>query len=315
MEELLPRIARLAAQIVKADECTIYLMDDSKRYLIPRVAVGGGQKKEKIRVGRGLEGRAAETGDFILQPNKAAVPLIKDDVCGLLVLKGRKDNIPFSRVDLEILKTLSEQAVLAIKNAELLDESERLTDGSIKTINNMLELNQRGASINMPFFKSMVRAIAQDLEMSERDQTNVEQAASLLDVGTAAISDKILTKRGKLTKKEYAEIKKHPTISVQVLGSIHSLEPVLPIILNHHERFDGKGYPEGLKGEEIPLGARIIAVVDAFSAMISDRPYRPRLKPLEALKEIEKQSGKQFDPAVVKSFLKLVHKHREWRSG
>jgi len=119
--------------------------------------------------------------------------------------------------------------------------------------------------------------------------------------------------QGKLTKKEYDEIKKHPAIGARLLGSIHSLKPVLPIILTHHERYDGKGYPEGLKGKEIPLGGRILALVDAFSAMVSERPYRKRLKALEALREIDKESGKQFDPEVVKSFMKLAQKHKEWR--
>ncbi len=313
-EELLPRIARLAAQIVKATDCTIYLMDEARKYLVPSVSIGEVKKRQKIKVGKGPEGRSADTGDFILQKNKLAVPLIKDDVAGIMVLENKKDNLPFTRVDLEILKTLSEQAVLAIKNAELFEESEKLTEGSIKSINDMLELNKRTGNINMPFFKTMVRAIARDLEMSAEEVNHVEQATSLLDVGHAGISEKILSKPGKLTKQEFDQIKKHPSIGVRVLGPIHSLKPVLPIILTHHERFDGKGYPEGLKGEEIPLGARIIAIIDAFSAMTSDRPYRKKLSALEALREIEKESGRQFDPRVVKSFIKLAQSHKEWRT-
>jgi HD-GYP domain-containing protein (c-di-GMP phosphodiesterase class II) len=315
MSELLPRVARLAAQIVKAESCTIYLMDGEKKNLIPSITVGDEKPpKGKIPLGRGIEGRAAETGDFILQRNLIGVPLIKDDVAGVMILKNKKDNMPFTRVDLEILKTLSEQAVLAIKNAELLEESEKLTEGSIKSINDMLELNQRSQNVNMPFFKTMVRALARDLNLPPAEQDHAEQAASLLDVGNAGISEKILTKPGKLTQQEFDQIKRHPSISVQILSSIHSLQPILPLILTHHERYDGKGYPEGLKGEEIPLGARIIAVVDAFSAMTSKRPYRKSLTPLEALREIEQASGTQFDPTVVKSFIKLMRKHKEWRN-
>jgi HD-GYP domain-containing protein (c-di-GMP phosphodiesterase class II) len=299
---------------VKATDCTIYLLDETRNYLLPSVSIGEVKKRQKIKMGKGLEGRSAETGDFILEKNKLVVPLIKDDVAGIMVLENKKDNLPFTRVDLEILKTLSEQAVLAIKNAELFEESEQLTEGSIKSINEMLELNKRATNIQMPFFKSMVRAIAKDLNMNDEEQNYVEQAASLLDVGHAAISEKILSKPGKLTKREFDQIKKHPSIGVRVLGSIHSLKPVLPIILNHHERYDGKGYPEGLKGEEIPLGARIIAVVDAFAAMTSDRPYRKKLSALESLREIQKESGRQFDPAVVKSFIKLAQAHKEWRT-
>jgi len=316
LDELLPRVARLAMQIVKATTCTIYLCDEKGKYLIPRITIGEqGVKKnlQKIRIGTGLEGKSADTGEFVLRKDKIAVPLIKDDVAGILVLGKKKGSVPFTHVDLEILKTMSEQAVLAIKNAELFEESEQLTEGSIQSINDMLRLNRRLTSIEMPYFKDIVRAIAKDMNLSREEKNYVEQAASLLDVGHAGVPEAILKKTGKLTKKEYEEIKKHPVIGARLLRSIHSLKPVLPIILTHHERYDGKGYPEGLKGKEIPLGGRILALVDAFSAMVSERPYRKRLKALEALREIDKESSKQFDPEVVKSFMRLAQKHKEWR--
>lgn len=313
IEDLLPRIARLAIQIVKAVSCTIYLLGEGQSVLMPRISIGDHKVRKPIKLGKGTEGMAAHNGEFILQKNKVIVPLIKDDVAGIIVLENKKNHVPFTRVDLEILKTLSEQAVLAIKNAELFEESEKITEGSIHSITDMLELNQRTMNVNMPFFKSIVRDIAQDLRMSKQDQAMVEQAASLLDVGHAGISQKILSKKSKLTLKEYEQIKKHPMIGAQVLSSIHSLKPVLPLILTHHEHYDGKGYPKGLKGNEIPLGARVIAIVDAFTAMTSDRPYRKKMTALAALREIEKESGRQFDPLVVKSFLKLIQKHKEWR--
>jgi HD-GYP domain-containing protein (c-di-GMP phosphodiesterase class II) len=303
----------LAAQIVKAVNCTIYLLDEPSNSLIPRISIGEYKATKKIKLGQGLEGKAASEGEFILQKSRVIVPLIKDDVAGIIVLENKKNHVPFTRVDLEILKTLSEQAVLAIRNAELFEESERITEGSIHSITEMLELHQRTMNVNMPFFKKMINEIAQDLNMSQQDQSSVEHAASLLDVGHAGISEKILMKRGKLSKQEYDQIKKHPLIGAHVLSSIHSLKPILPIILSHHEHYDGKGYPKGLKGNVIPLGARVIAVVDAFTAMTSDRPYRKKMTALAALTEIEKESGRQFDPLVVKSFLKLAQKHKEWR--
>ena len=115
---------------------------------------------------------------------------------------------------------------------------------------------------------------------------------------------------GKLTAEEYEAVKKHPHRGVQVLKSIHSLKPLVPIILHHHERYDGMGYPKGLKGEEIPIGARIIAVVDSFTAMISSRPYRETRKMAEAVEEIKRHSGTQFDPKVVESFLKVIQEKK-----
>ena len=232
-------------------------MDDEGKYIVPRISTGTRKMSKRIKLGQKVEGRSAETGDFVLEKKRVIVPLIKDDVTGIMVLQDKSDHSNFSRVDLEILKTLSEQAVLAIKNAELFEESEMLTEGSIASINEMLELNKRGTNVQMPFFKAIVREIAKDLHLSTQDQTYVEQATSLLDVGHAGIPDSVLHKKSKLTPKEYEQIKQHPVIGAKVLGSIHSLQPILPIILTHHEHFDGSGYPEGLKGERIPLGARI----------------------------------------------------------
>lgn len=134
----------------------------------------------------------------------------------------------------------------------------------------------------------------------------VKQAAILHDLGKIGISDHILVKKGKLTDEEYTEIKKHPQIAADILRPIKFLHSVIPYILYHHERWDGRGYPAGLKGEAIPLGARIISVADVFQALTSNRPYRKAFSKDEALKIIKEGSGSQFDPKIVKVFLKVL---------
>lgn len=155
---------------------------------------------------------------------------------------------------------------------------------------------------------SIVTEIGKRLNLSEVELQNLERAAILHDLGKVGIPDKILHKKGKLTKKEFEAIKKHTGIGAEIIRNVHFLSGVVPIVLHHHERYDGLGYSSGLKGEEIPLGARIVAVADVYQALISDRPYRKAYGKKEASKIIEEGSGTQFDPKVVKVFLEITRK-------
>lgn len=153
---------------------------------------------------------------------------------------------------------------------------------------------------------SIVREIGGQLELSKKQVATLEHAAVLHDLGKIGIDDNILRKKGKLTKREFGQIKKHPLIGAEILRSIHFLNDVVPLILYHHERFDGKGYTSGLKGHEIPIGARILAIADVYQALISDRPYRKAYTKREALKIIKEASGRQFDPDVVEALIKSL---------
>ena len=152
--------------------------------------------------------------------------------------------------------------------------------------------------------------IASTLGIPTEEVERIRQAAILHDLGKIGISDKILLKKSKLTKREFEEIKKHPQIAADILRPIHFLHDLIPYIFYHHERWDGKGYPSGLKGNDIPLGARIISLADVYKALISDRPYRKSFPKLEALKLIKKGSGTQFDPGIVKSFLHIINQEK-----
>jgi len=150
--------------------------------------------------------------------------------------------------------------------------------------------------------------ICRYLNMPKDEVELIKQAAILHDLGKIGISEKILLKKGKLTKQEFEEIKMHPQIAADILRPIQSLQPLIPLIFYHHERWDGKGYPSGIKGEEIPIGSRIIAVADVYQALTSDRPYRKALNLNKALKIIREGAGTQFDPQIVDIFLKILQK-------
>ncbi len=152
--------------------------------------------------------------------------------------------------------------------------------------------------------------IASSLGLSDDEIKYIKQAAVIHDLGKIGISEKILKKPAKLTKIEFKEIKKHPQIGVDIIRPIQFMHEIIPLILYHHERWDGLGYPAGLKGEEIPMGARIISVADAYHAITSDRPYRKAYSKAEAVKIIKNGSGMQFDPKVVNVFLKILRQEK-----
>lgn len=153
--------------------------------------------------------------------------------------------------------------------------------------------------------------IGKRLRMSEEELEDLKHGAMLHDIGKLGISDKILLKRGKLTKKEFEAIKKHPHIGADIIRPMHFLKSVVPIILHHHERFDGAGYGSRLKGEEIPLGARVVAIVDVYQALVSNRPYRKAYSKKEAIDIIKEESGRHFDPKITKVFLEVLAKEKK----
>jgi HD-GYP domain-containing protein (c-di-GMP phosphodiesterase class II) len=147
--------------------------------------------------------------------------------------------------------------------------------------------------------------VAGQMEIEEPLLTTIRWGSILHDVGKIGIPDDVLLKPGKLNEEEWITMKRHPEMGFRMLQHIAFLKPSLDIIFCHQERFDGTGYPRGLKGEQIPLGARVFAVVDTFDAMTSDRPYRAALSIDVACEEIDRCSGTQFDPDVARAFLAI----------
>ncbi len=150
---------------------------------------------------------------------------------------------------------------------------------------------------------------AKQMNWSEERMAVLELAGHLHDVGKIGVPDAVLNKPGKLTVEEFELMKSHPEIGEQIIRGIDFLEALVPYVLYHHERYDGKGYPKGLSGEAIPIEGRLLAVSDTFDAMTSSRPYRKQLDPERAIEEIKRCSGTQFDPNIVGVFLEM------WREG
>ncbi len=315
LNELLPRIARLSLQIMRANRCSIKLVDAKRKVLLPKATVDLRAKKirlKKVRVGKWAPGKAVKYGRPIRGDNYLATPLIDEDVIGVITLYDKVDKKPFTSFDQEIMSTMAEQAVIAIRNAQLYKEQEKLTTGTIKSLSAVLDRRAPGAYVPRASFSRITVAMGQEMRLDDEALKSLEYAAILHDAGEIVVPDEVLAKPTKLTGKEYEIVKEHPSVGVEIIKHIKALKSVTPIILYHHENYDGTGYPKGLKRDRIPLGARIMAVVSAFEAMITKRPYRTIKSIDEAIEEIRRNAGTQFDPKVVEIFLKVM-KRRDIR--
>jgi HD-GYP domain-containing protein (c-di-GMP phosphodiesterase class II) len=241
-----------------------------------------------------------------------AVPLVsKGVVKGVLELYSRGTFAP-DRELTEFLEALALQTAIAIENDKLFEDIQRSNlelllayDTTIEGWSRALDLRDSATEGHSRRVTEMTLRIARLLGVSNDDLVHVRRGALLHDIGKIAIPDSILLKPGPLTDEEWALMRRHPDIARELLEPIPFLRPALPIPLYHHEQWDGSGYPNGLKGEKIPLVARIFAVVDVWDATISDRPYRPAW-PMERVREnIRSLAGTHLDPHIVELFLSL----------
>jgi HD-GYP domain-containing protein (c-di-GMP phosphodiesterase class II) len=195
-------------------------------------------------------------------------------------------------------------APLQIKAAQ--EEISALRNAVVCSLNQLLDLKDLNTGVHSTRLAEWALHVAGEIGLDEASFPDIEVAALLHDIGKIGVPDAILNKPGRLTNEEYELMKKHPEYGWIVLRRMPGFERVSLLILHHHESYDGKGYPGGLAGEEIPMGSRIVSVIDAFDAMVSSRPYRQGLPIEEAARRLTQASGTQFDPRVVERFLPLA---------
>jgi diguanylate cyclase (GGDEF)-like protein/putative nucleotidyltransferase with HDIG domain len=208
---------------------------------------------------------------------------------------------------IEALRQSAEE--LERKNAELQrgrDELQQLYTSTVKSLALAIDAKDRYTQEHIERVKGFAVAIAAQMGLVGDELKAVETGAFLHDIGKLAVPEHILTKPGRLTDEEFAKVKAHPDMGARILEPVHFPFPVMPIVRHHHERWDGKGYPDGLKGEDIPLGARILAVADVYDALTSDRSYRPGWTHERAISHLREHSGSHFDPQVVDAFLAVL---------
>jgi putative nucleotidyltransferase with HDIG domain len=190
-----------------------------------------------------------------------------------------------------------------LKTKSIEEQLSALNSAVTCAFNQLLDLKDLNTGVHSTRLAEWALHVAGELGLDERAQKDIEIAALLHDIGKVGIPDAILNKPARLTDEEYALMKKHPEYGWAVLRQIPGMERASLIILHHHESFDGSGYPGNLRAEEIPMGSRIVSVIDAFDAMVSNRPYREGMPFEEAERRLLKATGTQFDPLVISSFL------------
>ncbi|MFH1994626.1 MAG: HD domain-containing phosphohydrolase [Nitrospinota bacterium] len=293
-----------------------------------QILASSNQAYFSIALGAGIAGSVASKGKgeivndvssdprFIPGPNPMSsimcVPLkINDRVIGVINVHSVLPHV-YSAKSLKLLATIAAPAAIAIENARLYEDMRETFLATIQTLAATIEKRDTYTTGHTERVSDYSLAIGKSIGLTDSQLDKLKLASILHDIGKIGVKDTILLKKGKLTDEEFAEMKKHAEYGHEILSPIAQLKEILDGVKFHHERYDGKGYPDGLKGDEISMEARIIAIADSYDAMTSDRPYRKGLTTEKAKEELARCSGTQFDPEIVEIFLKnSAHKGRQ----
>lgn len=228
--------------------------------------------------------------------------IVEDKVIGVINL----ENTSLGPDTIDLLRSFSEGAAVAVNNARLYQKIQDSYFEITKALAQAIEAKDPYTHGHSERVMEYAVQIAQKLDLPEEEKELLKYAAMLHDIGKIGVRGIVLNNPNSLTNEEYDEIKKHPAVGEGIIQPIELLQPIRPFIKHHHEWYNGKGYPDGLSGENIPLGARILAVADAYDAMKSDRPYRKALTEETAIQELKRGSSTQFDPKIVEIFLEIL---------
>jgi putative nucleotidyltransferase with HDIG domain len=322
VEEICARIAAEAVNTLGVRTAVVLFLDEKGEALSAKAALGnwdGGRVivKDAGPVWKAVESKKtsaycklAETpyaGDYPELSSLMVCPLVgKVKVIGAIVVADKDSGEEFYSNDSKLLAAIAAQAGLAIENAFLYEELESLLLGAIRSLVKALEATSHWTAGHTERVTEYAVGIAGVMGMGKEMLEKLRICALLHDIGKIATPKEILNKTGQLESGEWDEIKRHPGLGADILTELRQFSEIIMSIKFHHEHWDGCGGIYGLKQEEIPLMARILAVADAFDALTSDRPYRKMKSKEEAVEEIVKCSGTQFDPAVVAFFLQWV---------
>lgn len=332
LDEVLQNIVDRVSTILDLEICSILLWDEEKEVLSIKCAQGLSEeiiKNTKIKKGERISGWVLEkriplfiedieknylfakrSQEKYYTKSLISVPLsTKGNVIGVININNKKTRHPFTEDDLKLLKEIALEAAIAIENATLYKNLQATHLRTITALTAAIDAKDHYTRRHSEQVTNYALTIAKKLNLPLSEIEILKQACQLHDIGKIGIPDYILTKPGRLTEQEWREVKLHPLRGVEILQPLNYLKNVIKLIKQHHERYDGKGYPNGEKKENIEIGARIMAVADAFDAMTSERPYRKRLSLEEAINELKKHRGTQFDPTIVDIFVEILNEN------
>lgn len=304
-------VCRVYKNVLKVNTVVLICKNvDAHRFMKIRVQLD----KQYVKVG-GIsiltqrERALLEQGKEIIAANRIVYPFGFGDSLGIVYIKRKKRSDDFNELERRWFLSLSEEISIGLKIFHLYREEHRIMINYIKSLTKLLQQHVPTSSLHAKCIFRLIKILGKELKLSEIEIKSLEYAALLHDAGKLELPIDILKKQKPLTDEEYKLIMKHPRQGVELIKNLEVLKPAVPIILHHHERYDGKGYPYKLRKEQIPIGARILAVVDAFDAMYFGRPYKKRKYLNEIEEEFKKQMGKQFDPKIIIVFLKIMRRN------
>jgi HD-GYP domain-containing protein (c-di-GMP phosphodiesterase class II) len=328
MTQMLEQVIKMTQQTLNASAASILLFKDSDQELYFEVAsgpVGKSLRQVKLNTQYGIAGQVARTGrplivndvtrsanfhkmiddttGFATKSLICAPLIVHRKILGVIEVLNKRDGSEFGEQDLEAVVSVATTAAMAIENTRLHQTVLEAYKNTITALAAAIDAKDPytcGHSQRVQEYTLLAGAF---LSFSNEEMETLEYAGILHDVGKIAVDSRILNKPGPLTASEWEIMREHPIVGADLLTEIPFLEKSSGLVLCHHERFDGKGYPNGNKGEDIPLGARLIAVADAFDTMTTDRAYRPAMSVDAAVRELHNGAGSQFCPVAVKAFI------------
>jgi HD-GYP domain-containing protein (c-di-GMP phosphodiesterase class II) len=321
-------------KITNARAGSLLLVDQESGGLFFEVALGDKGdmiKRARLKKGEGIAGWVAEKGKAVvihdvqkdkrfyrgsdiksqfLTKNMICVPVrSKDRIFGVLEAINKKKGT-FTDNDRDMLSALANQVAIAIENANLYQELKEAFYGTAEALADTIEKRDPYTGGHTRRVMNYCMLIGESIGLAYNELEDLRLAAILHDVGKIGICDKILLKKERLSTEEMENMCLHPRYGAEILAHIKQLKHVIPGVRSHHERIDGKGYPDNLQNDNSPVIARIIAVADTFDAMTTDRPYRKAMSVESALGELSKNAGLQFDTEIVAAFIKLCREGR-----
>jgi len=332
-KEIRRRAMEAATRLMKAEVGSLLLVDEGKRQLYFEVALGDREEEIKtisLNFGEGIAGWVAQHGKPLVvnSPEKdrrffkgvdertefktrniICVPVkVKEKIIGVLEAINKKGKKGFDKEDLSLLTSLADQVAIALDNSRLYEELEEMFFQTADSLADAIEQRDPYTGGHTRRVTQYSLAIAKYLRLKHLDRKWLKIASVLHDIGKIGIGDSILKKPERLSPEEFNLIKRHSDIGVKIIEHIRQLREIVPGVKYHHEQVDGKGYPDGLRGDEIPMLAKIVAVADTYDAITTDRPYRKAMEKEVAIEELKRCSGTQLDKEVVEAFIQAYQK-------
>lgn len=331
IDELLPRIFTEVNKAINAEAQSIWLVDEEAGVITCRFATGPGSERlkgfamsltEPSIVGTSISKKksiiikdaqndprrnhsADERTGYVTRSLLTVPLMLEDKSIGAIQALNKRGGEPFNQDDLDLFRSIADSAVLAVNNAQLVADLQNSSELMLDVLSTALDVRDRGSEGHSRRVVEYTARLAQQIGLDNESINSIRRGALIHDIGKIGVPDAVLNKPDSLTIEERKIMDRHPQVGYYILADILYLQEEIKIVVCHHEKWDGTGYPFGLRGEQIPLGARLFSIADTFDALTSDRPYRES-RPYEiARKIIEEESGKQFDPQAVDAFLAI----------